>query len=458
MTEIPSILTKRWYPLRYHPQQAKAFRSRARFVLGLAGRRSGKTEVIGKRRSIRKGLAFTSQPDGRIWFAAPTLDQARRIYWDDLKAFIPGKYVRSISEARLELTLFTGLTFGIAGLDKPQRIEGAPIDGIVLDEYADMKPEAWANSVRPGLDTPGREPGWATFIGKAKLGASHYRQLCIDAQSGRLPGWEYYHWSAESVLSVEAIAQAKRELDPLVYEYEYRANWAHADGRVYYPFSRTVHCAYRLPYDKFAQLIFCFDFNVSPGAAVVIQRQEWEHDKILHHPDGRSLTIDDTIDAVIGEVHIPSNSNSEKVAKKLAEDWKDHRGPVVCYGDASGGAKGSAKVSGSDWEIVRRVFRDTFKDRVRYKVKKGNPLERIRVNSLNARLLTADGRIHMMIDAVKAPAFAQDLEEVIWLKGGAWEIDDSDENRTHWSDGVGYFTDYEYPLTTETLTTEPLYI
>lgn len=453
--ETGTALTKRWYKLKPHPQQSQAFRSNARFIIGLAGRRSGKTEVIGKRRTVRRILEFNKAVDGRFAFTAPTLDQARRIYWEDIKALIPGRLIRRVYESKFEILLVNGTTVMIAGMDKPQRLEGVPLDGVVLDEYADMKTEAWTNSVRPGLDTIGR-PGWAAFIGKAKLGAVHYRQLCVEVQEGKRPGWEYYHWTAESVLDKDVLEQARRELDPLVYAYEYLADWAYAEGRTYYTFCRPLHLQ-ATHYDKFAKLIFCFDFNISPGAAVVLQEQEWEGPKFLPHSDGRIVQMDDVVTAIIGEVHIPVNSNSQRVARKLCEDWAKHKGLIVCYGDATGGARGSAKVSGSDWDLIKNELRITFGDRVRYKIKSGNPLERVRVNALNARLLTADNRVHMIIDPVKAPCFIRDLEEVIWLKGGAAEIDKSDDNLTHWSDSVGYYCEYEYPLGIENLTSEPLY-
>ena len=47
---------RRTYPLKYHPVQAAGWISTTRFQLVPAGRRSGKTEIWGKRKLINKAL------------------------------------------------------------------------------------------------------------------------------------------------------------------------------------------------------------------------------------------------------------------------------------------------------------------------------------------------------------------------------------------------------------------
>jgi phage terminase large subunit len=44
-------------------------------------------------------------------------------------------------------------------------LRGPYLDGVVLDEFADMKPEVWHEVVRPMLAD---RRGWATFIGTPK--------------------------------------------------------------------------------------------------------------------------------------------------------------------------------------------------------------------------------------------------------------------------------------------------
>jgi len=74
----------RWYPLIEHPVQRQlvlAVSNGVRFPLVPAGRRSGKTERF-KRFLAREAL---THPNEIYFAAAPTRDQAKKIFWDDLK-------------------------------------------------------------------------------------------------------------------------------------------------------------------------------------------------------------------------------------------------------------------------------------------------------------------------------------------------------------------------------------
>ena len=65
----------------------------------------------------------------------------------------------------------------MVGLDKPERIEGQPWDGGVLDEYANMKAHAWGANVRPALSD---RLGWCDLIGVPE-GRNHYYDLHVSA-------------------------------------------------------------------------------------------------------------------------------------------------------------------------------------------------------------------------------------------------------------------------------------
>ena len=103
-----------------------------------AGRRSGKTELA-KRKLIVEALSAQGWPDPRFFAAAPTRDQAKAIYWNDLKAMVPRLLVADRSESNLTLTLRNGAEICVVGMDRPERIEGRPWNGGILDEYANMK-------------------------------------------------------------------------------------------------------------------------------------------------------------------------------------------------------------------------------------------------------------------------------------------------------------------------------
>lgn len=437
-------LPRRYAPLRDHAVQLAYAKSPHRFNVVPAGRRSGKTERA-KRKLIRRALSLdTIQHDQtpRFFAAAPTRDQAKRIYWADLKAMTKPYWLGSPGETELTIRLVTGSEIVVTGLDKPERIEGSPWDGGILDEYANMKSKAWGENVRPALSD---RNGWCDLIGVPE-GRNHYYDTYTSAvadmmERGPESEWGAYTWLSADILPEKEIAAARRDLDAFTFAQEYEASFINFEGRAYYAFTDANKARIRDRYNPSQPLIVCLDFNVAPGVAAICQE--------LPLPNGQTGT------AVIGEVWIDNNSNTPAVCRKILSDWKDHKAGVQVYGDATGGARGTAKVEGSDWDLARKVLRggdstqglNGFGDRVSFYVPASNPAERARVNAMNSRVCSVDGTRRLMADPSTAPHVVRDLEGVRTLKGGSGEIDKKiDPKLTHISDGLGYYVNYRFPV------------
>lgn len=452
-------LSNKWTQLKDHPEQIRAYRSRKRFNIIPAGRRSGKTEIIGKRKMALRCMfahdvnfpQFYSQfPDPKFFISAPTREQVKRIYWNDMKSLIPkAMLAKPPNESNLIISLINGVELYLLGLDKPERIEGSPWDWGLVDEIANVKPDAWGSNIRPSLSD---RRGGCDFIGVPE-GRNHFYDMYTKALStieadGDESEWGVFHWISADILPYDEIITAQQDLDPLIYAQEYEASFIIFAGMAYYNFDRAAHVSNcRQYYNPNDPLIFTFDFNVAPGTASIIQEMK-------HWPDGREpkerkseiTGEDDTITSIIGEVHIPRSSNTEVVCRKLVEDWGSHQGQIYCYGDATGGNPGSAKVKGSDWDLIRSHLTRHYGDRVHYKIKT-NPRERQRVNAVNSRLKNVLGDIRVQIDGKYAPHVVEDFEGVRILEGSAGEIDKkSTPKLTHLSDGIGYYVHYKYPV------------
>lgn len=432
----PGALTPRWEPLLPHPEQIRLINSPARFKVVPAGRRSGKTERA-KRNIIIQALRESAEGrwlDYRYFAAAPTRDQAKAIFWADLKALVP-RYLLGgpIRESDLTIRLITGAEIVVVGLDRPQRIEGRAWNGCVIDEVANIRPGAWGENIRPALAD---RKGWAWLIGVPE-GRGEYFDMYERAISGADAEWDGFHWVSADILPPEEIESARRNLDERVFQQEYEASFVTFEGRAYHAFERSQHTHQALAYDPRAPLIVALDFNVEPGVAAIAQEQRL--------PNG----LDGT--AVIGEVFIPRNSTTPAVCRRIVDDWGDHAGPVYLYGDATGGARGSARVLGSDWDLVRAELRPVFSDRLAFHVPAANPAERARLNAMNSRLRSASGEIRLMVDPVRAPHVVRDLEGVRLLEGGAGEIDKrADPKLTHISDALGYYIAKRFPIIVQT--------
>lgn len=412
MAQATSPLTIRWTPLKPHPVQLAYANSPSRFNVVPSGRRSGKSERA-KRKLVTRALLGSAYGVGRFFAAAPTREQAKRIFWTDLKALVPGYLLQETRESELVLKIAEVSEIYVIGMDKPERIEGQPWDGGVLDESANMHAKTWPEHVRPALAD---RLGWCDLIGVPE-GRNHYYDLYKYARDSGDPEWSAFSWKSADILPRSEIEAARRELDSRTYQQEFEASFETYEGRAYYNFQANTHCS-RLLYDPRAPLSVCFDFNINPGIAVICQEQQL--------PNGQFGI------GVIGEVYIPQGSNTKVVCDRIIEVWSEHQGLVFGYGDAAGGAGGSAKISGSDWEIIDRMMTGCFGGRWGTRVPNENPRERVRVNAVNSMLLSIDGDIRLMVDPVAAPNVVTDFEGTRTLVGGSGQIDKRrDPNLSH---------------------------
>jgi hypothetical protein len=464
---VKEILAKRWTSCRLLPIQRSFLDSKRRFVVVAAGRRSFKTEGA-KRRLVRRAIQEYRFDDGRFIAAAPTHGQARRIYWKDLKRLVPVKFIAGgiggIRESSMTIPLVNGCEITVMGMDVPERAEGSPIIHFLGDEYANMKERVWDEHISPAL---AETQGTADFIGVPE-GRNHFYERFRSAESDDTGEWDAFHWTAEAglplYLGIKAdrkrlrdnpetahladlpeidlgielarreIASAKARMDPLSYDQEFNASFVLFAGRAYYQFDSEVQATEKLEYRRGLPLIICFDFNVDAGATVICQEFPAE--------DGRPAHT-----AVIGETHIPKNSNTPLICRTLLENWKHHSGQVIVYGDATGGARSTTNEdSSSNWDIVRKMFRGQWGG-VTFKVPKANPAQRSRLNAVNSRLLSEDGTIACRVCPVHAPQTVRCLEGTQLIEGGSGEIDKkSDPKITHWSDALGYYIVKRWPL------------
>jgi len=422
----PIELPARWSVMRLHEMQRAFYFSTARFNIVPAGRRSGKTELA-KRRLVKRAMKPTQWADARYIAGAPTHLQAKRIFWKDLKRLVPGAVLADKpSESELTLSLINGAEIMVVGLDSPERIEGQPINGGVLDEYGNMKEETWPEHIRPMLS---ERNGWMDFIG-APEGRNHYYEL--DRLAAGRSDWARFHWTTGDILPLYIGAEAafaelqaaREELDELTYSQEYDGSFVTYSGLAYYGF--TDDNLRPLEYRPQSDLYLCFDFNIEPGVLAAIHEYEFGT-------------------GVFGEVYVPRNSNTEIICRRLLKNWGKHEGHVYLYGDATGGAKGTAKVRGSDWDIIRDMLRPTFGDRLHTRVGKSNPSERRRINAMNSRVKSSSGTRRLFVDPQHAPETVRDFQGVMLVKGGSGEIDKKhDPKLTHLTDGIGYYVYRKY--------------
>jgi len=208
-------------PYTPRPIQNEIHEGRGRFSVLVCHRRFGKTvmcinELI--KCALRHPGASGHPP--RFAYVAPQYKQAKTAAWDYLLYYtepIPGRVV-NIAELRVDLP--NGARVSLYGADNPDSLRGMYLDGVVLDEYAQMSPRVWGEVIRPLLSDRG---GWAIFIG-TPMGHNEFYERFRSAEA---LGWyvRTFKSSETGYLSEEELSQARREMSAEQYAQEFECSW-----------------------------------------------------------------------------------------------------------------------------------------------------------------------------------------------------------------------------------------
>lgn len=220
----PEPITVTLPPL--HAGQMAIAKHPARFKVVCCGRRWGKT-LLAMTMCLRAALKGK-----RIWHVAPTYKQTLEgwTYLQRLIAQMPASLAKThVSE--LTVRFAGGGSIQLRTAENPDNLRGAGLDGVVLDEAATIRPEAWDLVLRPALAD---RQGWALFISTPQ----HYNwfyDLYSHAESMQnedWAAWQHPTWT-NPYIPEEEIEAARRDMDPDDFEQEFGASFTAVGGAVW---------------------------------------------------------------------------------------------------------------------------------------------------------------------------------------------------------------------------------
>lgn len=214
--------------LRYEPRawQKECHRQKRRFTVLALHRRAGKTELA-LRELIDKALRFDKDL-GLFLYCAPYLKQAKAIAWNRLKQILEPMRVAGLvdpNESELSVTFKTnGAIIRILGGDNPDAMRGVRLDGVVIDEVAQIKPEVWNDILQPALSD---RKGWAMFIGTPS-GINLFSELFFKAAA--LVDWHAARYTVydTDALDPEEVERLRRDMAETSFSREYLCDFSAA--------------------------------------------------------------------------------------------------------------------------------------------------------------------------------------------------------------------------------------
>lgn len=146
-----------------------------------------------------------------------------------LFSVIPKEFIDRVNEQELIVYFKNGSVLQLKGADEPDSLRGAGPYGIVLDEFATMKFEAW-QVIEPILRANG---GWAWFIGTPK-GRNHLYSMYLRGQEGHHE-WKSYLLPASKsgVIPSDQLAESQLTSTADTYSQEYECAFLEGEGQVF---------------------------------------------------------------------------------------------------------------------------------------------------------------------------------------------------------------------------------
>jgi phage terminase large subunit len=282
-------LVKRYeYPYKARDAFLDFHRRDQRWAVLVCHRRAGKT--VATIADIIRRAVMEKKENARYAYIAPYYAQAKNIAWDYLLRFAEPSIVKA-NQSELWVELVNGAKIRLFGADNPDALRGLYLDGVVLDEYADMKPRLWGEIVRPLLTD---RQGWATFIGTPK-GHNAFYDIYNEAQKN--PNWYVKTLRADKsgLLPQAELEDAQSTMSPNQYEQEFLCSFeASITGAYFGEQMRQITDLERITtvdYDPMFPCHTAWDLGYNDSTAIIWWQTVYGEIRILDHHSSNGQPI-----------------------------------------------------------------------------------------------------------------------------------------------------------------------
>jgi len=321
---VPVELFRGYQP---HAKQVDLHECGTRYVVVVAGRRSGKTYGVAREFMARiyEDYARWRQQGGtwrrpaklgpetsaalEYWAVAPT-------YWhvsyqqQEIFEVLGGgaeesPLVLKYDRNRSTLWLKGGIKIQFRSAEHPESLVGSGLSGVWVDEAARVKKRAWTDNLRGALSD---NLGWGLFS-TTPMGQNWvYSDLWQRTQLGtreedRSPHWHAVHFTTADNTALphlqKEVQQARAELPYHLFARNYLASFSAFEGKVFEAFrDNDTHVVERVPFGSFVRKVAGVDWGhnnpgvqleagVTDEGEVYVYREDYRRKLNVAPPSGR---------------------------------------------------------------------------------------------------------------------------------------------------------------------------
>ena len=193
---------------------------------------------------------------------------SKRTAWDYLKHYTEVIPNTTYHETELRCDLPNGGRIQLLGCERPDSLRGLYIDGVILDEVAQMPPRLWTEIIRPALSD---RNGWMIAIGTPQ---GHNAFFDLYDHASHQDDWyaETFKASDTNIISDLELNEAKALMPEEIYESEFECSFdSSAIGAIY---SRGLTRAEeegritKVPYDTSLKVLTFWDLGMADKTAI----------------------------------------------------------------------------------------------------------------------------------------------------------------------------------------------
>jgi len=297
--------------LGYKPRKFQAYLHTVlrRFNVLVCHRRFGKT-YFSCRHMVGKGLE-NPEKNPRYAYIAPMLKQAKEVAWDYIKDFTSAIPNVKVNESELRVDIPRGepfndvVRFKLLGAENIDALRGIYLDGVIIDEYAQIDPSLWGEIIRPTLSD---RKGWAIFIGTPK-GQNHFQERYIRSIKDMRELWSKSEWfatllkaSQTEIIALDELESARRDMAPEEYEQEYECSFTAALTGAYYgkliTNAENEKRVGNVPYEPQLPVQTFWDLGLDDSTVVVFAQQLGKERRIIDYLEVNGPSLPEVIKMV----------------------------------------------------------------------------------------------------------------------------------------------------------------
>lgn len=307
------------------PNQNLIHQDRHKYKVVCAGRKFGKSVLARselwmrawfEHRETKKGGVF--QP-GNYWIVSPTIKQGRLNHWRQLLEEIPREAIEDVNKTELQIKLTNGAYITILGAENADKIRGAGVKGMVIDEAAYISGSVWEMVLEPELFST---KGWCLFI-STPAGHNWFKDVWDRGQrhtkNNSWKSWRFTSFETPRADDKERRRFLKDKQASSAVEtfaQEYLASFEKLEGLIYKEF-KEKHIIDKLPDEQGGWYFRAVDWGTSDPACVLFFKV---------FPSGRIVVYDEIYETDMATADLADMIRSKSFNNHFQNTYADPSG------------------------------------------------------------------------------------------------------------------------------------